>query len=149
MLPRWLSGKESACNAGCVGLIDPWVGKIPWRRKWEPTPVFLPEISWTEEPGGLQSMLLLLLSRFSRVRLCPTPWTAAYKALPSMGFSRPEYWSGLPLPSLTVNGDHKRAEHNLVTKITTTNCLIKGIYILCWFDTFIYCNFHYNFSYHL
>ena len=76
-------------------------------------------------------MLLLLLSRFSRVRLCPTPWTAAYKALPSMGFSRPEYWSGLPLPSLTVNGDHKRAEHNLVIKITTTNCLIKGIYILC------------------
>ena len=35
----------------------PWVGKIPWRRKWQPTPVFLPgESSWTEEPGGLQSM---------------------------------------------------------------------------------------------
>ena len=36
---------------------DPWVGKIPWRRAWQPTPVFLPgEIPWTEEPGGLQSM---------------------------------------------------------------------------------------------
>ena len=36
------------------------------------------------------SMLLLLLppSRFSRVRLCVTPWTAAYQASPSMGFSR-------------------------------------------------------------
>ena len=33
------------------------VGKIPWRRKWQPTPVFLPgKIPWTEEPGGLQSM---------------------------------------------------------------------------------------------
>ena len=35
---------------------DPWVGKIPWRRAWKPTPVFLPgESPWTEEPGGLQS----------------------------------------------------------------------------------------------
>ena len=35
----------------------------------------------------------------SRVRLVVTPWTAAYPAPPSMGFSRQEYWSGLPLPS--------------------------------------------------
>ena len=35
----------------------------------------------------------------SRVRLCVTPWTAAYQAPPSMGFSRQEYWSGVPLPS--------------------------------------------------
>ena len=34
-----------------------------------------------------------------RVRLCATPWTAAYQASPSMGFSRQEYWSGVPLPS--------------------------------------------------
>ena len=34
------SGKESACNAGDPGF-DPWVGKIPWRRKWQPTSVFL------------------------------------------------------------------------------------------------------------
>ena len=43
--------------------------------------------------------MLLLLSRFSHVWLCATPWTAAYQAPPSMGFSRQEYWSGLPLPS--------------------------------------------------
>ena len=36
---------------------DPWVGKIPWRRAWQPTPVFWPgESSWTEDPGRLQSM---------------------------------------------------------------------------------------------
>ena len=35
----------------------------------------------------------------SRVRLFVTPWTAAHQASPSMGFSRQEYWSGLPLPS--------------------------------------------------
>ena len=44
-------------------------------------------------------LLLLLLSRFSRVRLCVTPETAAHQAPPSLGFSRPEYWSGLPFPS--------------------------------------------------
>ena len=44
-------------------------------------------------------LLLLLLSRFSRVRLCATPWTVAHQDPPSMGFSRQEYWSGLPLPS--------------------------------------------------
>ena len=36
---------------------DPWFGKIPWRRAWQPTPVFLPgESPWAEEPGGLQSL---------------------------------------------------------------------------------------------
>ena len=44
-------------------------------------------------------LMLLLLSSFSRVQLFVTPWTAAYQAPPSMGFSRQEYWSGLPFPS--------------------------------------------------
>ena len=35
----------------------------------------------------------------SHVRLLATPWTAAYQAPPSMGFSKQEYWSGVPLPS--------------------------------------------------
>ena len=35
----------------------------------------------------------------SRVRLLATPWTTAYQAPPSVGFSRQEYWSGVPLPS--------------------------------------------------
>ena len=43
--------------------------------------------------------LLLLLSHFSRVQLCATPQMAAHQAPPSLGFSRQEYWSGLPLPS--------------------------------------------------
>ena len=38
----------------------------------------------------------------SHVQLLATPWTAAYQAPPSMGFSRQEYWSGLPLPSLNL-----------------------------------------------
>ena len=54
-LPRWLNDKESTCQAGEVGSIpgsNPWVGKIPWRRKWQPTPVFLPG-----ESQGQQSLV--------------------------------------------------------------------------------------------
>ena len=36
---------------------NPWVGRTPWRRAWQPTPIFLlGKIPWTEEPGGLQSV---------------------------------------------------------------------------------------------
>ena len=40
-LPWWLSGKESACQCGRCEF-NRWVGKMPWRRKRQPTPVFLP-----------------------------------------------------------------------------------------------------------
>ena len=40
-LAKWLSGKESACQCK-RHRFDLWVGKIPWRRKWEPILVFLP-----------------------------------------------------------------------------------------------------------
>ena len=44
-------------------------------------------------------LLLLLLSRFSHVQLSVTPQTAAHQALPPLGFSRQEHWSGLPFSS--------------------------------------------------
>ena len=46
-----------------------------------------------------EGRMLLLLSCFSRVRLCATPETEAHQAPPSLGFSRQEHWSGLPFPS--------------------------------------------------
>ena len=53
-LPGGSDGKESTCNVWGPGF-DPWIGKIPWRRAWQPFPVFLPgESPWTEEPDGLQ-----------------------------------------------------------------------------------------------
>ena len=48
---------------------------------------------------SLYIWLLLLLSRFTFVRLCVTPQMAAHQAPPSLGFFRQEHWSGLPLPS--------------------------------------------------
>ena len=43
-LPKWLRGKESTCQCGRRGF-SPWVKKVPWRRKWQPTPVSLPGAS--------------------------------------------------------------------------------------------------------
>ena len=48
-------------------------------------------------------LLLLLLSHFSRVRLCVTPQMAAHRAPPSLGFSRQEHWSGLPCPAQNLS----------------------------------------------
>ena len=49
-LSRWLKGKESICQwRKCR--FDSWIGKIPWRRKWQPTPVFLPR-----KPHGQRSL---------------------------------------------------------------------------------------------
>ena len=48
---------------------------------------------------SLEEISMLLLSRFSRVRLCATLWTAAHQAPPSLGFSRQEHWSRLLFPS--------------------------------------------------
>ena len=54
--PGGTSGKELTCqhrrHKKCG--FDPWVGKIPWRKKWQPTPVILAwRIPWTKEPGRL------------------------------------------------------------------------------------------------
>ena len=57
-LPRWHSGKESTCQCRRHKRhrFDPWIIKIPWRRKWQHAPVFLPGKFHGEEPGRLQSM---------------------------------------------------------------------------------------------
>jgi len=64
-------------------------------------PIWLPFLlkSISRQSEWLRSISLLLLSCFSRIRLCATPKMAAYWAPPSLGFSRQEHWSGLPFPS--------------------------------------------------
>ena len=52
----------------------------------------------TTELPGKSIMIICVLSHFSHVRLCVTLWTVACQASPSMGFSKQEYWSGLPCP---------------------------------------------------
>ena len=68
----------------------------------------------------------LLLSRFSRVRLCATPQTEAHQAPPSMGFSRQEYWSRVPLPSpIVATGPFNTILKHCLTK-QLVNFSVKG-----------------------
>ena len=56
----------------------------------------------TESEEELKNLLMKVKSKSKVAQLCLTlsdPWTAAFQASPSMGFSRQEYWSGVPLPS--------------------------------------------------
>ena len=85
--PAWKrkteEGRREQGSGRCPGRPPPLTASL--------LPHFSPPVFFT--------LLLLLLSRVSRVRLFTTPWTAAYQAPPSMGFSRQECWSGVPSPS--------------------------------------------------
>ena len=67
----------------------------------------------------LKCMHACMLSRFSHVRLCATLWTAAHQAPLSLGFSRQEYWSGLPFPSPIMQQRLKKNYKNIlyITKV--------------------------------
>ena len=104
---------------------DPWVGKIPWKRTWQPTPVFLPgkshgqrslvDYSPCNSPRGHERVghdwipgsaatgitviwCLVVVQLLSRVLLFVTPRAIAHQVPLSVGFSRQQYWSGLPFP---------------------------------------------------
>ena len=68
----------------------------------------------------------MLPSRFSRVRPCATPWTAAYQASPSMGFSRQEHWSGLPFPSPKHQSEKWKWSCSVVRLSDPTDCSLPG-----------------------
>ena len=63
-------------------------------------------------------MLMLLLSRFSGLRLCATPQTAAYQAPLSLGFSRQEHWRGLWFPSPTHESEKWKGSCSVVSDST-------------------------------
>ena len=58
---------------------------------------------------------MLLLSHFSRARLCATPQTAADQAPPFLGFSRQEHWSGLPFPSPMPESEKWKWNHSVMS----------------------------------
>ena len=76
----------------------------------------------------------------SSVRPSATPWTAAFKAPLSMGFSRQEYWSGVPLPSPRLKGDQRstglapcfHSEGTEAHGVTVTICSRTGSWPCSW-----------------
>ena len=85
----------------CPTLCDPTDGSPPG----SPVPGILQArtLEWVAISSSNAWKWKVKVKSLSRVWLLETPWTAAYQAPPSMGFSRQEYWSGVPLPSLNEN----------------------------------------------
>ena len=81
----------------CLTLCDPIDGSQPG----SPIPGTLQArvLEWVAISFSNAGKWKVKVKSLSRVRLLTTSWTAAYQAPPSMGFSRQEYWSGVPLPS--------------------------------------------------
>ena len=72
-------------------------------------------------------LLLLLLSRFSRVRLCATPWMAAHQAPPSLGFSRQEHWSRVAISfSNAWKGKVSEVAQSCPTLSNSMDCSLPG-----------------------
>ena len=117
-----------------------------WPLRWQPTRLPV--------PGNLQARTLewvaisfsnawkwkVKVKLFSRVRPLATPWTA-YQAPPSMGFSRQEYWSGLPFPSPIAILSHLLFSNSILITLsldfycsweTKTRCLIKSCLLSPW-----------------
>ena len=97
---RWLRRWQAAAKSlqSCPTLCDP-IDSSPPRS---PIPGILQArtLEWVAISFSTAWKWKVKVKSFSRVRLLGTPWTAAYQAPPSMGFSRQEYWSGVPSPSL-------------------------------------------------
>ena len=83
----------------CLTLCDP----IDSRPPGSPIPGILEArtLEWVSISFSNAWKWKVKVKSLSHVRLLATSWTAAYQAPPSMGFSRQEYWSGVPLPSPT------------------------------------------------
>ena len=110
LMRRWgastVKNKTTAAAAAkslqsCPTLCDPIDGSPPG----SPVPGILQArtLEWAAISFSNAWKWKVKVKSLSRVRLLATPWTAAHQAPPSMGFSRQEYWSGMPLPSPKQN----------------------------------------------
>ena len=108
--------------------------KIKMTAKIQNTRGFLNNLlKFTKFTKFTNNLLLLLLSHFSRVRLCVTPWTAAHQAPPSLGFSRQEHWSGLPFPSPVHESEKWKWSHSVMSDSSRPHGL-QPTRLLCPWD---------------
>ena len=107
----------------CPTLCDPIVGSPPG----SPVPGILQArtLEWVAISFSNAWKWEVKVKSLSRVRLLATPWTAAHQAHPSMGFSRQEYWSGVPLPSPDHNSRVLYVRHQKCAILTRYTLLYK------------------------
>ena len=103
----------------CPTLCDPIDGSPPG----SPVPRILQArtLEWVAISFSSSRKWKVKVKSLSHVWLLATPWTAAYQAPPSMGFSRQEYWNGLPLRSLK---DHQNIDRNTPGIITPVSHIV-------------------------
>ena len=115
-LPRWLNGRESTCQCKRHRrhVFDPWVGKIPWRREWLLTPIFLPGKSHGQRNlvgygpwGRRESTQLKQLSSSNRSRELRSQWCRQKKKAAA---------AGSPSCYLTRKEGNKHIRHRIFFK---------------------------------
>ena len=106
----------------CPTLCDPIDGSLPGSAV--PGILQARTVEWVAISFSNAGKGKVKVKSLSRVQLFVTPWTAAYQAPPSMGFSRQEYWSGVPSPSLLC--ESTASLYSLPRSILT--CIVR-IYI--------------------
>ena len=98
---KWTAAAAAAKSLqSCPTLCDPIDGSPP--GSLVPGILQVTTLEWVAISFSNSGRWKVKVKSFSRVGLFVTPWTAAYQAPPSMGFSRQEYWSGVPLPTKTL-----------------------------------------------
>ena len=99
----WSAAAAAKSLQSCPNLCDPIDGSPPG----SPVPGILQAriLEWVVISFSNAWKWKVKVKSLSRVWLLATPWTAAHQAPPSMGFSRQEYWSGVPLPSPSYDLD--------------------------------------------
>ena len=93
----YAAATNAKSHQSCLSLCNPIDGSPPG----SPVPGILQArtLEWVAISSSNAWKWKVKVKSLSRVRLSATPWTAAYQAPPPMGFSRQDYWSGVPLPS--------------------------------------------------
>ena len=95
---RWYAAAAAKSHQSCPTLCNPIDGSPPGSSV--PEILQARTLEWVAISFSNAWMWKVKVKSLSPGWLFATPWTAAYQAPPSMGFSRQEYWSGVPLPSL-------------------------------------------------
>ena len=120
-VPWWLSGKESACQCR-RHRFSPWVGKSPWSRNWQPTPVFLPA-----KPHGQRGLVGLWSMGLPRVR---HDWATKHQ------HSNNGKRKGLHIQRMCINRQlclpQKKTEGGAKTFKTWTSCLQSPFTFIFW-----------------
>ena len=100
-IPKFSLSRSSAAAAKLLQLCSTLCNPINGSPPGSPVPGILQArtVGWIAISFSNAWKRKVKVKSLSRVRLFSIPWTAAYQTPPSMGFSRQEYWSGLPLPS--------------------------------------------------